>query len=136
MPAKRVPDNVKALRGTDKPCKEFGPSLDFEAVEDLPAAPQYLDVRAKAYWDRITPVLFEKRVLSVADLEALEVLCILYGKVRQAVEAGVDVNAATVTQLRLYQTEFGMTPVSRQKIRAGDDGSKGNKFTGNGKKKT
>jgi len=133
---RKLPDNVKKLRGTDQPCRMSGETLDFESIEDVPEAPTSLNVQGRDYWERIVPILIKKRVLTIADLESLEILCVLYGKVMQAVSAGVDVNASSVTQLRLYQTEFGLTPASRAKIKAGDDGGKGNKFTQRGKKKT
>lgn len=132
---RKLPDNVKKLRGTAQPCRLVGETLEFEQVEDAPEAPESLGLFGRQYWERITPLLLDKRILTQADLESLEVMCILYHKIRQSVAAGVDLNAASITQLRLYQTEFGLTPASRAKLKAGDDGSKGNKFTGNGKKK-
>lgn len=134
MPRKKDPDNVKQLRATERPDRMNPDAVDFESVEQKPDAPSYLDVRAKGYWDRIVPILISKRVLSVADLEALEVMCSLYGKVRQMVEAGVDISSALVTQLRLYQAEFGLTPVSRTKIAQGSDKPKNNPFANNGSK--
>lgn len=135
MARRKTPDNVKSLHGTDQPCRMTGDVLDFDAVNEAPTAPESLPVEAKQYWDRIVPVLLSKRVLSVADLEALEVMCALYGKIKKMIAAGVDISASTVTQLRLYQTEFGLTPASRNKINAGEDAGKANKFSGNGRKK-
>lgn len=134
MSRKKTPDNVKALRGTDQPCRLSGDFVDFETLDDVPPAPQWLDIRAKNYWDRIAPILITKKVLSVADLEALETMCVLYGRVRQMAEASVDINSSLVTQLRLYQAEFGLTPVSRTKVTAGGDKPKANPFANNGKK--
>jgi phage terminase small subunit len=133
---RRLPENVKQLRGTAQPCRSIGETLDFEPVEEIPPAPISLGVHGKAYWDRIVPLLLAKRVLTVVDLESLEIMCMMYHKVLKASFAETDLNAASVTQLRLYQTEFGLTPASRAKLKAGDDGPKGNKFSGNGKKKT
>ena len=133
---RRLPDNVKQLRGTAKPCRSIGETLDFEAVDQIPPAPISLGVHGKEYWDGIVPLLLDKRVLTVVDLESLEIMCLMYHKVLKASFAETDLNAASVTQLRLYQTEFGLTPASRAKLKAGDDGPKGNKFSGNGKKKT
>ena len=134
--SRKLPDNVKQLRGTAKPCRAVGETLEFQAVDVAPDAPESLGLFGKQYWDRIVPILLDKRFLSIADLESLEIMCILYHKIRQGVAAGIDLNASTITQLRVYQTEFGLTPASRTKLKAGDDGGKGNKFTGNGKKKT
>lgn len=135
MPARKTSDNVKSLRGTSKPSRTTGPTLDFDAVSDVPEAPEVLPIEAKQYWDRIVPILLSKRVLSIADLEALEVMCALYGRVKKYVMLGADINAATVTQLRMYQTEFGLTPASRNKIAAGEDVPEGNKFGKNGRRK-
>lgn len=134
MPRRKTSDNVKRLRGTDQPCRMSGETLDFDAVEQAPKAPECLPVEAMTYWNRIVPILLNKRVLTIADLEALEVMCALYGRVKKLIAAGVDIPASMVTQLRLYQTEFGLTPASRNKIAAGEEPSPGNKFAGRGKK--
>lgn len=132
---RKTPDNVKSIRGTKQPCRTVGETVEFDLVDAIPPAPEYLDVIAATFWRRIVPVLVDKRLLTLADLESLEVMCALYGKVRKCIEANVDINAATVTQLRLYQTEFGLTPASRTKMKAADNGKKGNKFTNRSKKK-
>ena len=134
MPRRKTSDNVKRLRGTDQPCRMTGETLEFDALSEPPDAPVSLNTHGVAYWNRIVPILLEKRVLSVADLETLEVMCLLYGKIRQQALAQVDVNASSVTQLRMYQTEFGLSPASRNKIAKGDDAGESNKFTRNGKK--
>ena len=134
MPRKKDPDNVKQMRGTARPSRLHGEWVEFEAVEDAPEPPQYLPVQAANYWRRLVPILLSKRVLSIADLESLEVLCVLYGRVRQMTEAGIDIQASLVTQLRLYQSEFGLTPVSRQKVGSGGEKPKGNAFANNGRK--
>lgn len=132
MPNRKVPNHLKVVRGTDQPSRMQVLEVEFEPLEQAPEAPQWLDHLAREYWVRIVPVLMAKKVLSEADLEALTVLCALYGKVRQAYSAGVELSASIITQLRLYQTEFGLTPVSRSKIaKSGDDG-KANRFGKNG----
>jgi len=128
MANRKVPNHLKVVRGTDQPSRMQVLEVEFEPLEQAPGAPEWLDILAKKYWDRIVPVLMAKKVLSDADIEALAILCALYGKVRQAYSAGVELSASIITQLRLYQTEFGLTPVSRSKItKSGEDG-KPNKF--------
>ena len=134
MPRRKQSDNIKSLHGEDRPSRLAGATLDFPALEDAPAAPDFLEIEAKQYWDRIVPILRRKKVLSIADLEGLAVLCALYGRVCKMLAAGVDVSAATVTQLRLYQTEFGLTPASRNKIAGGDDGAATNPFASHGRR--
>lgn len=138
MANRKVTDLEKRRRGSARPSttRNDENALDFEAVAEIPPAPETLNIHGKAYWDRILPILMEKRVMTIADHESLEVACILYAKIRQAALAGVDVNAAAVTQFRLFQTEFGLTPASRAKLKAGDDAKGKNPFNTNGKEKT
>jgi len=136
MPNRKVTDIEKIKRGYARPSTMSGETLEFEEITEVPPAPQYMEIRAKQYWDRIVPILLGKRVLTIADLESLEVACVMYGKIRQCAEAGMDINAAQVTQFRLFQTEFGLTPASRAKIKAGDDSKGKNPFNANGQKKT
>jgi phage terminase small subunit len=137
MPRRKVPDNVKELRGTKQPCRSTGDGwVEFEELTEAPDPPQYLEIEARQYWERIVPIMLAKKVLTIADLEAVEVMCVLYGKVRKMATAGVDISSALVTQLRLYQTEFGLTPHSRNRVAAGDATPKGNKFAGNGRRKS
>lgn len=128
MANRKVPNHLKVVRGTDQPVRMQALEIEFEPLAEAPVAPDWLDILAKKYWDRIVPVLMAKKVLSEADLEALSVLCALYGKVRQAYTAGVDLSASLITQLRLYQTEFGLTPVSRSKITKSGEDAKDNPF--------
>lgn len=122
----------KQRRGTDQPARSREPEIEFEQLTEAPQAPDWLPVHAKSYFQRIVPLLMAKRVLTQVDEEALHIMCMAYGKIRQAAEAGADLNASLLAQLRLYQTEFGLTPASRAKITKGPDGGKGNAFGKNG----
>lgn len=133
MPRRKLPDNVKELRGTNQPCRAGGAWIDdLDPVDEMPEAPRYLSIEAKEYWGRVTVALQERGILSELDLEALEVLCVLYGRMRAMATAGVDVNCALVTQLRLYQTEFGLTPYARSKPGLQVSKPTGSKFDRNG----
>ena len=53
-------------------------------VMTVPAAPSYLSREAKAEWRRVAPVLvLERKVLTVADLAALENFVIASGTMRE-----------------------------------------------------
>jgi len=135
MANRKTPDNVKKLRGTDQKCRMTGANLEYDLVEDAPIVPDTLTADGQAYWKRIVPILMEKKVLTVGDFESLEVLCLVYGQIIRQSRAGIDIDASKITQFRLLQTEFGLTPASRAKLKPSDDGKDANKFTGNGKKK-
>ena len=82
----------------------------------------------KIYWERIIPILLKKGALLVSDLEGLEVLCMIYGIIRAKAKAGDEVNASLITQLRLYQREYGLTASSRAGIRAEPNSTRENPF--------
>lgn len=132
MARRPVPDNVKKMRGTGKPSRTVDQVVTFESYEAPPPAPDYLNVWARDYWDHITPILIKHNNLTVADLGALEVLCALQGLFKQHCIAGTAISAATITQLRQYQAEFGLTPSSRN--RATHSAKAGNPFANNGAK--
>ena len=133
MPNRKITDIERTKRGTDKPYRMVGETLEFDELPDSLPAPDFLNVWGKKYWDRIVPILQHRGVLTVVDVEGLEVLCMVYGMIRAHAVAGVDVNASLVTQLRLYQREYGLTINSRVSIK--DDRKGNNPFNTNGRKK-
>ncbi|SLN19948.1 Phage terminase, small subunit [Roseivivax jejudonensis] len=106
---------------------------DPEAVGVLPAPGWFTDF-ARAEWDRVMPILTERRILTDADLGSLENYCIAVATVR-AMEAhlqehghvlidvegkmkrnpAVGVQSDAMTRARLLAAELGLTPVSRSR---------------------
>ena len=111
---------------------------DPEAIEDLDA-PDWLSPDAKAEWDRVMPILADRRILTDADLGSLENYCIATGCVREmdrhlqeygyvlVSEGGMKRNPAVgiqsdaMTRARLLAGELGLTPVSRARPSIRDD---------------
>ncbi|TKA98541.1 phage terminase small subunit P27 family [Cereibacter changlensis] len=105
---------------------------DAEAITDL-EAPAWLSPAAVAEWDRVMPILAERRILTVADLGGLENYCTAIGTVREmeammqtdgrviATENGlkrhpaVGIQSDAMTRARLLASELGLTPVSRSR---------------------
>ena len=108
-------------------------------VTTVPKAPSYLSKDAKAEWRRVAPILTdERKVLTVADLAALENYVIAVATMRQAhrdVQANGLVlpngkrNPASTALIQAQQQmlraagELGLTPASRSRasMAAGDD---------------
>ena len=107
-------------------------------VTDVPKAPSYLSKDAKAEWRRVAPILInERKVLTVADLAALENYVIAVATMREAhreLEASgllIDGkrNPASTILLQAQQQqlraagELGLTPAARSRavMAAGDD---------------
>lgn len=112
---------------------------DAAGLADTPKAPAWLSKHAKAEWRRVVPLLVERRILTDADLGALESYCVSMGAVREAQETltrdGLIVQTdkgpkrhpafgimnAAQTTARLCAAELGLTPVSRSRPAVRDD---------------
>lgn len=100
---------------------------DSNGMGEIVAAPVWLSKEARKEWDRVLPILTERRILTVADLGGLENYCICIGRVRDT-EAAIQTEADTEIMLklirvqdkamasaRLLAAELGLTPVSRSR---------------------
>lgn len=114
MPNPRKPQRLKVLEGTARPDRDYG-EPELPEAEDLSAPDWLVGPDAVGEWDRLTAVLGSVRVLSEGDRTALGHLCNLHGRCVRLWRAGEAPTAAELTQLRLYFTEFGLTPASRSK---------------------
>ncbi|MGR3478029.1 MAG: phage terminase small subunit P27 family [Sulfitobacter sp.] len=108
-------------------------SPDANAVTSL-TAPEWLTEFARREWDRVMPILTERRILTDADIGGLENYCIAIGTVRemevhlqehghvlQDIEGkmkrnpAVGIQSDAMTRSRLLAAELGLTPVSRSR---------------------
>lgn len=116
MPA-RKPDRLKILEGTDRPDR-MHPEVELPAVESTASIdpPDWLTGReAVLEWNHITELLVPVRVFTEGDITALGHLCNLHADCVLLYRARKSPTAAQLTQLRLYLTEFGLTPASRSR---------------------
>lgn len=115
---------------------------DAAALRSIPLAPAWLPATAGLEWDRVTPILVERKILTDADLGSLESYCLAIGQVRdcQAILAAQDspffagengvprphpairVMHAAMTHARQLAAELGLTPVSRSRPAISDEG--------------
>jgi len=114
--------------------------------------PDFLSEDAREEWERIVPILAQRRILSEADCGTLESYCMAVGTVREmdreiqksgAIQKvfkidndgeavlvsirknpAVSVRDGAMTQARLLAAELGCTPVSRSRpsVENDDDG--------------
>lgn len=104
------------------------------ASPKLGTPPEWLAEDARAEWDRVMPVLTERKILTDADLGSLESYCICIGRVRQ-MEAAIQIEAEPEMMLKLIRVqdkamasarqlaaEMGLTPVSRSRPAIREDG--------------
>ena len=116
--------------------------IERESLADRPA-PDWLSPDARAEWERIVPILAQRRVLTEADVGILENYCMCIGTVREmdreiqkigavqkvykldkegnallvriAKNPAVSIRSDAMTQARLMAAEIGATPVSRSR---------------------
>lgn len=143
---KNKPSNLKLIENTARPGRE---NVDEPKVAPaLPAAPGFLSDPAREEWDRVVDELYNCGVLTNLDRAALAAYCQAYGRWVQA-EMGLAkfaekdratfgimlktqsgnaiqnplvgaANKAAADMVR-YAAEFGMTPASRARVKAGDN---------------
>jgi len=107
----------------------------------LPDCPAHISDVGKAEWLRVAPHLYRMGVLAEIDAVALAAYCEAYaswvdaveklrqfGKIVKAPKSGhpmpnpyVSIANQALDHMRKFATEFGMTPSSRSRIRAGEE---------------
>jgi P27 family predicted phage terminase small subunit len=122
--------------------------IERDPIGEMPA-PEWMSDDARAEWERIVPILAQRKILTSADIGSLENYCIAMGQVREmdriiqrqcAVQMvykvdkdgnsllvstrrhpAVSVQSDAMTRARLLAAELGATPVSRSRPTVGDD---------------
>lgn len=122
--------------------------IEREGLEDQPA-PEWLSDDARGEWDRIVPVLAQRKILTTADLGLVENYCAAMGMVRElereiqkvgAVQKiyaidkegnsrlvnvrknpAVAIQSDYMNKARMMAAELGCTPVSRSRPSVQDD---------------
>lgn len=132
---KPKPAELKELQGN--PGKRAVPSQrpPPERRRRAPSPPEWLSDDARGEWHRVARVLISTRVLTETDLTALAAYCDAYGRWREArklledqgltvetMMGGTKVHPAwtianqSMSQMRAFMAEFGMTPSSRSRV--------------------
>lgn len=109
------------------------------AIADVIGAPDWLAAAAQKEWQRVMPILIDRRILTEADLGNLENYCVAIGRVREFEELLQDEQDIEI-KLKLFRAqdkaagtarqlaaELGLTPVSRSRpaIREDEDADDG-----------
>ena len=133
-PSKK-PAQLKAISGTNQPCRAAEPGVELPIVTNVPDAPDWLpNAHAVKEWNRLAPILVANKLLTEAGLSSLGMLCSAHGMIVQLYTAGVAPTASQMAQLRNMANDFGLTPVAQGKVKPSGAEDKGNKFRNNGKR--
>jgi P27 family predicted phage terminase small subunit len=140
---KPKPTALKLIEGN--PGRRPLPKHEPKPRPGIPPCPEYLDARARAEWDRITPELYAAGVLTTIDGMVLALYCMAYSHLVDAEEALARMKARDqLTSALMIKTkngnaiqnplvgvinrnamlvhrfacEYGMTPGARARIEA------------------
>jgi phage terminase small subunit len=130
----KKPNRFKVIAGTDQPCRMNPDEIEYDPLEGDIETPDWLGIDGQKYWERIVPILQKKKTLTEADLEALEVTCMLYDEVKRHGKVRMIPKGNIISQLRMYQCQFGLTPVSRASVKGDAGEKKQNPFEKNGRR--
>jgi P27 family predicted phage terminase small subunit len=143
------------MRGTKPHLK-----MERDVLPDMPA-PEFMGADAAAEWDRVFPLLVERKILTLADLGILENYCEAIGMAREmgreikrlgavqliyAVDKegnsrvissrknpAVAVQSDASNRARLMASELGLTPVSRSRPTVSNDDDEDDLFNFGGR---
>jgi P27 family predicted phage terminase small subunit len=131
------PTQLKIIHGTFRKHRAKKGEPKPQLVDEVPKPPRHLNGFGKWIWRRIAPELVEKRILTVLDLQSLEILCDAYGLYRAARAAMLrkgrtlqqylqGQNSQTTPEatmmrqcwatFKAFMAEFGLSPASRGKL--------------------
>ncbi|HLF04972.1 MAG TPA: phage terminase small subunit P27 family [Dehalococcoidia bacterium] len=131
---------VKKLRGTARPDRANPDEPDPPLLEKAPPCPKGLaGDAARREWGKVSRYLAELRVLTAGDLVALAAYCYHYQTWVNAQAKVAEVGAVLLNpktgwfeqspylrvaddasdHMRRFMVEFGMTPASRSRVKAG-----------------
>jgi len=131
------PEHLKILHGTARKDRRKGPQPP--GIEPgVPEMPDWLDGFGREMWARVVETLTPMRILTVADGDALTLLCATYSQWRRACavlakegcsittenangevikkRAEVDIEADSAKRLRALLSDFGLSPASHGKV--------------------
>jgi len=132
---KAMPANMRLLHGTHREDRHGG-GLSVNIVN--PDPPEGMPEAATAEWKRMAPILSGYRILSDLDLTTLQAYCRVYarwleaerlldesGKLVFTTKSGYQAQSAYLSiinqclkQMQSLMAEFGMTPASRERLKA------------------
>lgn len=121
---------------------------DFSAVVNVDA-PGWMNERAQAMWEMLTPELLREKILCITDMHNVEAFCVAYDKWRMAEEAvqehGILITTESGTviknpaltaanealrQIATFGAQLGLDPSSRSRLIGSGGKQNENPFAG------
>lgn len=128
------PQYLKAISGTERPDRIETEVLQFPAMQDVPIPPKWLDADAARFWYDTSRILVDSGALTESSLGMFAMLCSLHSVIIKDFEKGFVPETKVLAQYRAYSNDFGLSPLSKGKVRPAEKPKEKNPFATNGKK--
>lgn len=134
---KPVPTAIKNLRGTYREDRAVSNEAEFSIPKRMPSPPDEMNEDGKALWRSLGKRLLDAGLFTDADQVALELLCVAYGRMKEAnrmvARTGtvhmssngnyyqnpyLSVANRSWEQVKKMLAEFGLTPAERTRVLA------------------
>lgn len=133
---KRLPDQIKELRGTERLCRKKEDSVKIESATKMPPSPKILNKHGRRFWRNVGKMAIDLGLLHPANMGNFQLLSSEYGvyveaqenmnKISDMIDTGTDKQGNKFTKVTAYRkisekaftnymrmsVEFGLTPAS------------------------
>ena len=121
-------DNIRRLKGDPNKDRYHADAIEVEKLTDLPEPPDWWTVNTVKFYERKGAQMIAHNMLSILDIEFLEMYCLLYCKMNKLWQADETPAMSMYTQLNSFAAQLGLNPISRQKFKVDTAVKKGNKY--------
>ena len=117
---KPKPASLHLIHGTTSETVQTVPQN--KKKQPLPACPAWVPPAGKQEWKRVSKILGDLNILTLADRSLMIQYCVMFAQLH---DDPLAFSPSGHAQFRMAQSELGLTPASRAKIAAPtDDGDK------------
>jgi len=124
----RLPTPLPILKARGSPLAKAREKTEPQPPEGDPSCPECLQGGARAAWEEMVPLLQSMRVFTEADRFALIRLCEYRKRWLDAKKTSAKLSLEG--QLARLEQQFGLTPVSRGRVKVDQHGDGGQKKKG------
>jgi len=131
MSRPRLPSNILEMRGSfvKNPQRRRADAdhLGAPALEELPAAPEWLNAHAQREFNRLGAIALRLGRLTEANLMLFAHMCALHGRIAQLWRGGAQPRGSLLSQHRALVSDLGL-PSATSRIVRGAGGGTANRF--------
>lgn len=128
MPRPKPPNKVLELRGEKNKDRFLPDGVKVDKFDDIPDAPDWLGGRALNLFKHYCGLLVPLNILSPNDINSLAMFCKLEAKMIMLWQADETPSMSMYTQYKQFASDFGLTILSREKMKGPGETKSNNKY--------